>query len=76
MKFRAIAAKLREESARFAVDSDDTPESRAVFEFGTLKIKCPANRNAILRVAEKYDKGYTRNRCRSFEERGSYYKAR
>ncbi len=76
MKFRAIAAKLREESARFAVDADDFPESRAVFIFGSLRIKCPANRTAILRVADKYEKGYTRSRCRSFEERGTYYRTR
>ena len=55
MKYREIAATLRKEAQRWpeGVESENT----YTYAIGTLKITCLASREAILAVADKFERG-------------------
>jgi hypothetical protein len=58
MKTREIAARIATEAAKYPTEIAyvaGTPD--AEFRFGTLRIRCPAYQEAVLKVARKYELG-------------------
>jgi hypothetical protein len=59
MKAREIAARIAAQAPEYPtkINRPDNDSERARFAFGTLRLSCMANQEAVLAMAHKYERG-------------------